>query len=348
MPLVKPDRLQEFATKILVAAGLTQEDAQAAAECMVFANLRGVDSHGVLRLIQYVDSIHGDQINPRPQVKVVDRRGATAMVDADGGYGFRPTFLAVDEAIPLARQYGIGVVGVRNSHHFGMAAAFVKRVAESGMIGILKTNALPNMAAPGGAQAVVGNNPIAYGIPRRKPANPILLDMALSQVAFGKIRLAAAEGRPIPEGWGLDRQGRPTTDAAEALAAELLVPVGQHKGFGLAFVSEILAGVMTASPFGVNSHAHKYKTGGVGHLLIVINPAFFIDPETFLDGVEEMARQVKESKKAVGVERLFLPGEIEDETAETRRREGVPVSDELAAKLKALAERLQVPAPDWA
>ena len=216
MPDVSEARLRAFAASVLRAAGLQGEDADVAATCLVTANLRGVDSHGVLRLMQYADSLAGGEINAHPDVRVVERSGATALVDADFGYGFRPSILAMDTAVEIAREYGVGLVGVRDSHHFGMAATYALRAAEHELVGAVFTNAMPVLAAPGGAQPVVGNNPVAFAIPRQPPNEPIVLDMALSQVAFGYVRLAAAENRPIPIGWARDGRGQATTDAAAA------------------------------------------------------------------------------------------------------------------------------------
>ena len=339
--------LRDFADRVLRAAGLAPAHAAAAAAGLVAANLRGVDSHGVLRLTQYVESIAAGEIEPDPDVRVVVRRGSTALVDAGGGYGFAAARLAMDTAIELAREHAIGFVGVRASHHFGMGASYVLQAAEAGFVGWLTTTSQPVVVPTGSAVPLVGNNPIAYAIPRSAPHPPIVLDMALSEVAFGKIRLAAAEGRPIPLGWGFDAQGRPTTDAAAALAAEALGPTGGHKGSGLAIVGEVLAGVLTGSPFGLASHAHAHRAGGVGHLLTAIDPAVFVSREEFEAGVEELVAQLKAAPRAEGVSEVLLPGEIEQRIDAARRAGGVPVSDELTAKLVALAARLGVEPPAW-
>ncbi len=339
--------LRDFADRVLCSAGLAPRAAASAAAGLVAANLRGVDSHGVLRLTQYVESIAGGEIELDPDVRVVVRRGSTALVDAGGGYGFAAARLAMDTAIELAREHGSGLVGVRASHHFGMGASYVLRAAEAGYIGWLTTTSQPVVVPTGSAVPVVGNNPIAYAVPRRAPHPPIVLDMALSEVAFGKIRLAAAEGRPIPLGWGFDAQGRPTTDAAAALAAEALAPTGGHKGSGLAVVGEVLAGVLTGSPFGLASHAHAHRGGGVGHLLMAIDPAVFVSRDEYEAGVEELVSQLKSATHAEGVSEVLLPGEIEQRTEEARRVDGIPVSAELTAKLVTLASRLGVAPPAW-
>lgn len=345
MPHVPEAQLRTFAGQVLEASGLEREEARVAAECLVAANLRGVDSHGVLRLIQYADSLSSGEVNPRPDVRVIERRGATALVDADHGYGFRPSQVAMDTAVEIARVSGIGLVGVRDSHHFGMAALYAMRASEAGMAGIVFTNAMPVLAAPGGAHPVVGNNPVAFALPRRPPAPPVVLDMALSRVAFGYVRLAAAEGREIPLGWARDGRGLPTTDAAAALNTGSLEPVGSHKGYGLAVVIELLAGVLTGSPFGAAAHPHERP--GVGHLMIALDPGTFVGMERFFAGVETLEREIRNAPLAEGSDAVYLPGEIEEGRAQARRSDGVPISEELAARLTELTQRLGVDPPPW-
>lgn len=348
MPAADEGTLAAFAERVLTAAGLAAEDAAVTARCLAFANLRGVDSHGVLRLMQYRASLRAGEINPRPDVRVAFRRGATALVAADGGYGFRPTLLAMETAVGIAREHGIGLVGVRGSHHFGMGATYALRAVELGVVGLLTTTSAPCIPPPGGVRPLVGNNPIACAVPRRAPHPPIVLDMALSEVAFGRIRLAAAEGRPIPLGWAFDAAGRPTTDAAEALRVQSLGAIGGYKGYGLSVIAELLAGVLTGSPFAAGADAHSHREGGVGHLAIAIDPEFLIERKRFEDGVEELVAQVKATPLAEGVEAVYLPGELEQRTLEERRAGGIPVSAELAEQLEALAAELGVEPPAWA
>ena len=269
-------------------------------------------------------------------------------MDADGGYGYAPSALAMDTAVELAGEHGIGMAGVRNSHHFGMGALYVMRAGGQGMIGWLTTTSAPVIAPTGGARPLLGNNPIACCIPRRAPGPPIVLDMALSQVAYGRIRLAAAEGRPIPLGWGLDELGRQTTDAAAALAAGSLTPVGDYKGYGLSMVGEILAGVLTGSPFASRADAHGRREGGVGHFLLAIDPAVFVPREQFETDVERLVAEIRGTPLAEGADRILLPGEPELETRERRLADGIPLSDELAESLARLATELGITAPRWA
>ena len=339
MPLVSATELQEFAREALVGIGLTAVDAGVVAGCLVEANLRGVDSHGALRLIQYSRSVSSGQVNPRPSVQVVRRVGPTALLDADGGYGFVPSLEAIEIAVELAGHHGIALVGVRNSHHYGMAALYAERAAATGLIGLVMTNTGPVMAPAGVTRPIVGNNPIAFAVPRRAPAPPIVLDMALSGTAFGRIRLAAAEGRPIPLGWAHDASGEPTTDAVAALAASLLAPMGGHKGYGLSVIVETLTGILTGSRFGIASDAHGHLEGGVGHLFVVVRPDLFLDREAFEESLEKFVVELKTAPARETVE-VLLPGEIEQRTRAERWENGVPISHELAAQLNSLAASL--------
>jgi LDH2 family malate/lactate/ureidoglycolate dehydrogenase len=339
--------LRTFAEQVLEALGLASVDARVTAELLVLANVRGVDSHGVIRLLQYADSIAAGQINLAPDVRVVQRRGATALVDADGGYGFRPTVMAVDTAVELARDFGIGLVGVSASHHFGVAGAYALRAARVGMIGVVTTNSSPVLAPPSGASPVVGNNPIAIAAPRAAPSEPLLVDVSMSQVAYGKIRLAATEGRSIPLGWARDAQGRPTTDAEAALSAHSLEPVGGHKGFALAAILELLGGALTGSPVSLGSDPHKHSDGGVGHAVIAIDPAVLVGNENYERGAEDLARSIQAVPPIAAGHRVYLPGGPEQEESARRVSDGVPLSGGLEAQLRELGERLGVPAPGW-
>lgn len=342
VPHIPVSVLETFSTQVLESIGFPDDSAQITAHCLVHANVRGVDSHGVMRLVQYSESVRRGDVNPRPNVRIVVRRGCIALIDAGGGYGFAPTLLAVDLAVELATQHGVSVVGVRNSHHFGMAATYSERAAATGLIGITSTNTGPVMAPTGGTKAVLGNNPIAFAIPRQPPSPPIVFDMALSATAFGKIRLAAAEGRPIPVGWAYDNQGRPTTDAAKALDAVLLAPMGGHKGYGLALVLDVLTGILTGSRFGSSADGHLYSEGGVGHLVIVLEPELFVPREQFWDSLEALIRDVKSVPLAEGSEGIHIPGDIEYAIVERREREGIPLSHEWYDKLIALGHDLGV------
>ena len=250
-----------FATRVLQAIGMPEEDAALTADCLVAAELRGMPGHGILRLIQYAGSVAAGDVRAAPDVRVLRREGASALVDADGGYGYVP-----DDARVRSRRRA----GRRARHGRRRRArqpplrhgrpATPSGSREAGLVGIVMTNAQPIMAPPGIASPLLGNNPLAIAAPRAAPNPPLVLDMAMSQTALGRIRLAAAEGRPIPEGWALDEQGQPTTDAGRALAAGLLAPTGGHKGLALALMIDVLAGVLTGSPAGAGRRCPRARS----------------------------------------------------------------------------------------
>lgn len=347
MPHVVEADIREFAIKTLSASGLAGPDAEAVTDGLILATKRGVTTHGVFRLPQYCEGIKSGKINGKPQVGILQRRGVTALVNADGGYGFRPGAMAMDLAIEIAREHGAAVVGVRNSHHFGAAAIYSERAALAGMIGLTTTTTRSNIAPTGAIGAVVGNNPIAIAVPRRRPNRPMVLDMALSQVAMGRIRVAAANGQKVPEGWGYDSLGRATTDPNAILANGILAAIGEHKGYGLSVMIEVLAGALTGSPFGLGSNNHDHPKGGVGHFFLAIAPDFMRETEAFYDDVEELVRQIKASPLAEGSKGIFLPGEIEDVKSTQADRDGLPISSELAGQLEELAVKTGVAAPAW-
>jgi LDH2 family malate/lactate/ureidoglycolate dehydrogenase len=347
MPRIAENEIRAFAEAVLTKSGLAAEDAVATADGLIQSTKRGVTTHGVFRLPQYCAAIRAGKINKAPQVKVLQRRGCTALVDAGGGYGYRPTLLAMDEAIALAREHGIAVVGVRDSHHFGAAAIYTDHAAEHGLIGIATTTTKARIAPTGARGAVVGNNPISIAVPRRPPHRPVNLDMALSQVALGRIRIAAANGTTVPEGWGFDGEGRSTTDPNAIIHGGLLAAIGGHKGYGLSVMVELLAGALTGSRFGLNADNHDHPKGGVGHLVIAIAPDFMRDIEAFYDDVETLVGMIKASPLADGSPGVYLPGEIEAGKAADADARGLIISSDLQGQLASLAAELGVPAPGY-
>ncbi|MHB8537538.1 MAG: Ldh family oxidoreductase [Candidatus Dormibacteria bacterium] len=336
---VSSGSLRRFAGDILTAAGLEPDDADAAASCLVLADLRGVSTHGSFRLLQYADSIGAGDINRQPLVRVVSQTGATAVVDADGGYGYRPSLIGMDVAISLASTMGVGTVAVRNSHHFGMAAAFALRAAERGSIGFVTTNSLPQIAPPGASRAVVGNNPYAFAVPRIARRKPIVIDIALTDAPFGTAALALLGGRTLAPGLALDTHGLPTTDPREAVQSGALVAIGRQKGYALSVASEVLSAALSGSPIGDDSHCHRGPIGGVGHFLMAINPSFFIAPPTFAAIVEALCEQIHGVPPSTPGGEVFVPGELGWRTYARRVRHGIPMPQTLLDALRRLAKR---------
>ncbi|MGC9537490.1 Ldh family oxidoreductase [Streptomyces sp. UG1] len=328
--------LVESVGAVFVAAGLSPKAATTVAESLVEADLRGTPSHGVLLVPMYIERLRKGSVSRHESAEVVLDAGAIAVLDARHALGQLTGDQAMDLAVEKARTYGLGVVTVRHAFHFGGAYRYARTAATSGCIGIAAANTRPLMPAPGGAAAVVGNNPIAVGVPTGD-GEPILLDMALSEAALGKVRLAAQEGRPIPPTWATDREGTPTTDPAKALAG-LLLPAAGHKGYGLALVVDVLSGVLSGGSFGNavrGLYADTATPNDCAHFFLALDVAAFGERADFEDRVSTLAGQITGSAKAPGTERLLLPGQLEAERQTAARRTGVPLD---ASVLRALRE----------
>lgn len=338
---VSADRLKDFCVTVLERAGVLNSHAHIVADSLVEANLRGIDSHGVVLLPKYVKRIKLGLINPKAVPKVVEDTGAIAVVDGDNGLGQVAATKAMEISMVKAREYGVGVVGIRNSNHFGMAAYIAMQAIESEMIGIVLSNAAPSMAPWGGTQPLFGTNPLAVAVPTNH--DPIVLDMALGVVARGKIRTAAREGESIPKGWALDEHGNPTTDPQAALKGSVL-PIAGPKGYGMALIIDVLSGVLTGSSF-ADSISSVHETEGiahVGHFVGAINIRSFMPVTLFKDRISKMIRKVHQSPLAKGVDRIYLPGEIEANEKRKRIRLGVPLGKIEQQQLLNLAEELGI------
>jgi LDH2 family malate/lactate/ureidoglycolate dehydrogenase len=240
--------LRAFCEEVFLSCGMVQEDAAIVADSLVQANLRGVDSHGVARVGIYAKRLKMGLVNPRPNVGIVRESAGTLLVDGDNGMGQVVGVRAIDLGLDKAGKSGGISVGVRRSNHYGAGAYYVQRAVARDAIAFAYSNAPPTMAPWGGVDPYVGTNPYAYGVPAGEH-RPIVLDMATSIVARGKIILAAERGEPIPEGWAIDAEGNPTTDAQEALAGSVL-PFGGPKGYALSLMIDIMAGALTGAGFG--------------------------------------------------------------------------------------------------
>ena len=243
----KADDLRKFAREVLTRVGVPSDHAAMTANSLVEADQRGVHTHGLAYLPVYVQRLMAGGINPAPAIRLVSERPSTALIDGDNGLGQVVGVQAIQLAINKAREHGAGLVGVRNSNHFGAAAHYAMAAAREGMIGLAMSNIGPTMAPWGGITPCYGNNPISYAVPTGEAA--IVLDMATSVVSRGRISAAAARGETIPLGWACDREGRPTQDPNLALEG-LLLPVGGYKGYGIALLIDILSGVLTGGAFG--------------------------------------------------------------------------------------------------
>lgn len=335
--------LLDAVERVFLAAGLPATSATAVAEGLVDADLRGIPSHGTMLVPMYVDRLRAGSVTLATTAEPVLDAGAVAVLDGANALGILTGDEAMALAVAKAKSLGVGVVVVRHAFHFGGAFRYVQAATTAGCIGIVAANTRPLMPAPGGARAVVGNNPLAIGVPA-PGGEPIVLDMALSEAALGKVRLAAADGREIPPTWATDADGAPTTDPAAALRG-LLLPAAGPKGYGLAFMLDVLTGVLSGGAFGAGVqglYADTSVPNDCAHLFIAIDPAAFGDPAAFVARVGELAGQVAASPTAPGVERVLLPGQLEAERHAAASSAGIAVASSSLAALRATAEQLGV------
>ncbi len=335
--------LQAFTAEVFTRAGLPPADAAVEAEVLVWANLRGVDSHGVLRIPWYVELMDRGDINPRPKVRVRGETAATLVLDADHGFGPVVTVPAMRQAMAKARAAGIGWTLIRNTTHQGAMGYYALMAAREGQAGLAIVCSPPNMAPHGARAAGVHNSPIAIAVPAGR-RRPLLLDMATSVAAGGKLRLAVDKGVPLPPGWALDEAGAPTTDAR---AAKILVPVGGPKGSGLAVMFETLTSLMAGNPllepalFGEPGAARHRQNSVVA----AVDIGTFTDLAAYRAHVDRLVEGLKRLPTAEGVDEVLVPGEPEDRCAEARGRDGIPLPAGTVANLRAVAARFGVSLP---
>jgi L-2-hydroxycarboxylate dehydrogenase (NAD+) len=343
-PLVEIAKLVEFIARALAAAGIPPEDARQVAALMAEADARGGDAHGVFRLPQYVKQIQSGAVNPRPNIRIVSSRAGTALVDGDNALGHLVMKRATELAVEKARQCGVGWVGTRRSNHAGPAQLYPRMVAAQEMIGLYFCVGNANLLPPwGGTEALLSTNPIAIAVPAlRHPV--ITLDMATTNTAFGKIRLKAQRGEPMPEGWMIDRQGQPLTDPKRA-SEGFLVPIGGPKGYGMALMIGLLAGTLNGAAFGrdVVDYTVDSKTpGNTGQSIVAVDIDAFADVQAFKQKVDEVWDVMKSSPTLPGVDEVRLPGERSEQLYRERMAHGVPLSDAQRKVLDELADRLGI------
>ena len=347
-PNVMPAPLKDFCCAILQKAGATPAHAEIIAETLVAANLSGIDTHGVLRLKIYATRIEKKVVNTNPDaIHILKESPTTCLIDGADSPGQIIGVMAMKKAIALAKKSGIGIVAVRNSNNFGAAGYYAVKPLACDMIGMVCCESGPNLAPFGAAEAGLGNNPIAIAIPAGTYP-PLVLDMAMSVVAAGKIRKASKEGKSIPEGWVIDSDGLPTTDPLVYTERRgYLVPVGAHKGSGLAIMVSLLAGALTGPIFGKNvGRAFSLENPGhVGHLFAALRIDNFCDPAEYRQRVDERIRSLKSCRPAKGVQEILFPGEKEARTRKERLEKGIPLSANLLKELKELGTTWEVKFP---
>lgn len=322
-----PPELLTLVTRIFSVCGMSDADAGLLADSLVAADLRGVHSHGVLRVPEYVKKLTVGGVDPRGRPSVARDVGACLVVDAGNSMGQIGAHFAMQRAIERAATTGIAAVGIRGSNHCGALAYFSMQAPARDMIGLATTNALPTMAPWGGAERLLGINPLSIAVPAGEE-RPIVYDAAFSASAHGKLRVYQQKGLQLPGGWALDRQGRPTTDPAAGIDG-LLLPIGGFKGAGLAMIMGILSSMLSGARYGteLGDLEHGPQPGQDGHFLIAIQVAAFEDPGRFKRRVDGAIREIRSSTLAPGFERVYAPGEKEFLTEQDYRREGIPLTE---------------------
>jgi L-2-hydroxycarboxylate dehydrogenase (NAD+) len=332
-------------TDALATVGLPASDAAKVAELMTEADLTGADAHGVFRLPQYVRRLKAGGVNPRPNIQVTKTAAATALVDGDNGMGHLVMARAAQTAIAVAREVGIAWVGARRSNHAGAAGVYAALPLVHGMIGIYSVVASANhMAMWGGAETLLGTNPLAVAIPAGEEA-PVVLDIATTVVSYGTVKNYRLQGKAMPEGWMVSREGGgPLTDPAKSEHG-LLLPIGGYKGSGLALVLGLLAGTLNGAAFGRDVIDFNYDDEHAcdnGHFIIALDVARFTPLATFTAEVDRHMRDLRSSQRLPGVDAIRLPGDQRRARRDDRARNGVPMLPELRAQLDKLADELGV------
>lgn len=333
--------LEAYAAALLAGGGFAPSHAAETAEMLVWANLRGVESHGVLRIPRYVEMVALGLINPEAVIGQVAGRGAVCVLDADRAPGAVAMNAAGAKALDLASDHGVGWCVVRRMTHAGAVGIYAERIAAAGRVALVMTASKPLMIYHGARAEGVSTNPLAIAVPTADPAHPMIFDMSTAAVAAGKITAAKDAGRPIPPGWAVDAQGRETTDPA---AVKAVLPMAGPKGTGLSLMIEILASVLVGNPLLTVALRDGSEPGGNG-IVVALDPAAFGHAEAFPAGVSELAAAIKALEPALGGT-VRLPGERGDGERRRRLVDGIPLADGTAARLAALASKLGVKVPD--
>ncbi|KAH0382628.1 Malate/L-lactate dehydrogenase, partial [Aureobasidium melanogenum] len=338
-----------YVKAVLEANKVSSEHASTVADCLVAADLRGVDTHGVNRIPSYVARIRQGVLDPAAEPELKEITPVVAQVDGKNGFGFVAAKLGMAKAIDMAKIFGIGMVSVKHSNHFGMSAWVVQQALDAGLMSLVFTNSSPALPVWGGKSKLMGVSPIACGAPGSD--HPFILDMAPSVAARGKIYKAKRRGEKIPKDWALDAEGRQTDDPAAALEGVML-PMGGPKGSALAIMMDVFSGVLSGSAFAghVTNPYDPSRPADVGHFLIAIKPDLFMSMEEFKERMEYLYQRVVNSDKMAGVDRIYMPGELEQLTQEERARSGIPYVEAEIQALNEEARRVgsyEIKVSDW-
>jgi L-2-hydroxycarboxylate dehydrogenase (NAD+) len=332
---ITPEQELSLIIDILTQLDVPSEEASIIAEVTLDADLKGFSSHGIGRFPQYIKGLEVGTIKPQTVLDVEKESAATALVNGNHGFGHVVTYRSMEMAIQKAKETGIGMVGIHNSNHFGVAGYYSDMAIMEDLIGIITANTEPAVAPIGGKEPILGTNPLAIGIP--SGSHYVSVDMATSASARGKLLEAKRQGRPIPENVALDAEGKPTTDPAEALKGSIL-PFGAHKGYALSFMIEIMAGPLVQASYGkgVTGTANPEVTCTKGDLITAIDPSKFVELDDFKQDVDDFIAQIKTNPN------VMIPGDFEVRNVKTHQKEGIPLDDTLVEQLRAIAAKTNV------
>ncbi len=335
------ESLYSFIVDLTAKTSLRKSDAGILAESLIDADLKGIRSHGLIRLPVYIRRIESGVIEIAKEVKAVREKGAVKILNANHGLGQVAGVRGMEMAMSIAKKFGVGICGIFNSNHFGALGYYTERASKEEMIGLAITNTFPAMAPLGGKEKAIGNNPFAISVPRLRDF-PITYDVSTSTVAYGKIMVAQREGKKIPLGWALDSEGNPTDDPDEVILRNgSLTPFEKHKGYGLAFVLEILAGILTGASFGRQIHSmfDLKELAGLGHFMIASDIEHFMEVENFYDRLEQFVQSIKLSGLAKGAEEILIPGEVEHRNKKMNLEKGLTYDLPLVEEINVLARK---------
>ena len=337
--------LTDFCIRALKTTGMSEANARITAEALARTDMRGIYTHGTVSLRRYVKQIHDGGVNPLAVPEFITEGLAWAQFDAHESIGMVSSHTAMQAAIDKAKTTGMGFASVCHSNHFGAASAYSLMAAEQSMIGVAMSNTDVIMSIPGGRGPVLGNNPLSYAVPARNHA-PMVLDVAMSTVAGGKVVLAQHRGKPVPMGWITDKDGTPTTDPGVYLEGGALTPIGNYKGYGLALFVETLSSVLSGAAITTDALCwarESDKPCDEGHSFIVINMGAMMPIDRFYDRIDELISRMKNAPKAKGSDRTYVPGEMEDDTEQIAREYGAPLTQLTVDNLIGLSEDVGEP-----
>jgi LDH2 family malate/lactate/ureidoglycolate dehydrogenase len=342
---VEFDRLRGFIALAFAVVGMRERDAEAIAQLMAEADLQGSDGHGAIRLVPYLKRIRAGGVNLHPEIRIIRERSGMALLHGDNGMGHIVMKRAAELAIAKARDAGVAWVGAQWSNHAGPASLYARMALEHGMIGLYFAVGNANHLPPwGGLEMLLATNPIAVAIPAGDEP-PIVLDMATTVAAYGKVKAKAAKGEPMPEGWMIDREGRPLTDPRRA-GEGFLLPIGGYKGYGLALVVGLLAGTLNGAAMGrdvIDFNAEVATATNTGQAIMAIDPSAFGEMDEFRAGVDRVVRDLRASERMPGVDRIWIPGEPSHERRTSHARDGIPLAPAVWDALDGVAADLDIP-----